>query len=96
MAYGRATVRVVGKLGKVKKTYPVVLLSGDIVTKTLLKHSVNPLGLAVGLRVEGGGEVELSTKQCEERRPESPSEMRVAVRDDTPWKPPQFDNLPQE
>lgn len=48
-----------GELGKVEETYPVVLFGGDIMTEVLLEHVVDLFCLTVGLRVEGGGEVEL-------------------------------------
>lgn len=52
-------VRVVGELGKVEKTCPIVLFGGDVMAKILLEHVVDPFCLTVGLWVECGGEVEL-------------------------------------
>lgn len=55
-----------GELGKVEEAYPVVLSSRDVVSKILLEHCIDLLYLAVGLGVEGGGEIELCTEQGEE------------------------------
>lgn len=52
-------MRVVGKLGKVEETYPIILFGGDVVTEVLFEHAIDSFGLIVCLRVEGGGEAEL-------------------------------------
>lgn len=55
-------MRVVGELGKIEKTYLVMLFGGDIVAEVLFEHSVDLLSLTIRLWVEGNGEVELCTE----------------------------------
>ena len=58
------------------------MLRGDIGSKNLLNGAVDALGVAISLRMIGGGEVECGAQSRSEGSPKITGEARVSIRDD--------------
>lgn len=72
---------IVGELNSGEVEVPVVLEGVDIVAETSKDDFVGVLGLAIGLRVVGGGHVELGVGEGGEGGPKVGREAGVPVGD---------------
>ena len=73
---------VVGELSHGQPESPVVMVGADIGSKDLFNGAVSSLGLAISLRMVGGGHVESRAKTGEQSLPKLRGDAGVAVRDD--------------
>jgi hypothetical protein len=64
--------------------------------KVLLYHRVDPLGLTVSLRMEGGRESSIDSETAAEASPEVCGELRSSIQDDGQRQSMQFEHMLQE
>jgi hypothetical protein len=71
-------------------------LVADVRAQVVLHYSVDALGLAVGLRVEGGGEATIDAQTITNLFPELGCELRSSVQDDGQGQPMQPEDVLDE
>lgn len=72
---------VTGKLSQWQKVHPIFLMVAQEAPEILLQDLINPLRLAICLRVVCGREAPLNTQSFEEGRPEPGRELETPIRD---------------
>jgi hypothetical protein len=87
---------VICKLSKRKEVIPVILLIVDVATQVLLKDLVDSLCLAISLRVEGRGELDVHLKKLEEASPELGYKLRSSITDNVLRHSMKSKHMPEE
>src|ERR1700722_16650346 len=82
----RVDTIVMAELSQWKPFGPIILFVVDIKTKILFQFLIGALGLTIGLRMEGSGQIACDPSSMTYILPEGGGELRTTIADNLAWK----------